>query len=422
MFRFILSAKSSDWIIFLFKLYILSDALSAFILYLFETAGIAYVFYIRETFVLIPLLLFFFLTAIKLSIKTADLFLIVLLLIGFIWGFYNTGNLLLNLFGVKLFFPFVVGFIVSRYFDTQEFNSKFKSFFKVILIFTLIGLVVNYFVPFPWEGSMINVGGIDVESSRQWEAYGTGLKRLAGFTRGSNLAATILSISSVYIFTQTTHGGTKWLVVLATILGLVLTTMKGLLLAYLVVLTVVSFKFLRKWLKVFPLVLYSLSILLPLFAKQILDYFLTSNKIIYLALYSFLDRMFRVWPDTIELITSKGNVLFGRGVGGVGISQIYFDSANYQPADNAFLYIWGNFGLFGVIVIFLSLIKFIKLDSYFNLTSKAVLTLFFCNGIVTAVPSNGVYCLLIGVIIGNIYFSENRLIKTNDNGIHHNSQ
>ena len=57
------------------------------------------------------------------------------------------------------------------------------------------------------------------------------------------------------------------------------------------------------------------------------------------------------WPEAIELIHDSGNSLLGRGIGGLGTSQLYFEHDLYNPGDNMFIHIWANYGIIFLILL-----------------------------------------------------------------------
>jgi hypothetical protein len=63
---------------------------------------------------------------------------------------------------------------------------------------------------------------------------------------------------------------------------------------------------------------------------------------------SFAERATQTWPDAFELQGRGGNRVLGRGLGGIGVAQKFFEPANYNPGDNFFIYLWVAFGAFGV--------------------------------------------------------------------------
>jgi hypothetical protein len=51
------------------------------------------------------------------------------------------------------------------------------------------------------------------------------------------------------------------------------------------------------------------------------------------------------------MIVERGSPFFGRGLGGIGAAQFYFEPALYSPADNIAVYLFGTFGVLGIILL-----------------------------------------------------------------------
>jgi hypothetical protein len=117
---------------------------------------------------------------------------------------------------------------------------------------------------------------------------------------------------------------------------------------------------------------------------------------------SFFMRVFEGWPDAFRLIQHDGNLLLGRGLGGMGTSQLYFEIQKYNPGDNIMLIFYGNFGLLGVGY----LLYLAKLGQSLDLKTELFYYLFlfsfFAYGITTSCIDNGVFCLFLGVFLGYV--------------------
>jgi hypothetical protein len=187
-------------------------------------------------------------------------------------------------------------------------------------------------------------------------------------------------------------------------IGIFLTTMKGVLLSYFISFILYIFPLSRKNINKFAFYLFLLSIFLPLSSSYILPFIFDGNSTLQILLYSFLDRVVRVWPESINLILEKGNLILGRGIGGIGLAQIYFEAGNYLPADNLFIYFWGNYGVIGLTIFLLFLFKLNNIKNQNVPYEISLLTiLFISNGIVAAVSSNAIYNIIIGYSFGYIF-------------------
>jgi hypothetical protein len=384
-------------------LYILTDVFSGLLLFLLNNIGIGYIFYSRDILILFPILFYIFKSFKETRISKLEIFIIIFLILIVTWGYINTFNLFLILYGIKIFCSFWLGIILIHYFNPKEIITDSKKIFQSIFFLTLIGLIINTYIIFPWDSIVIEVGDMEVEGARSWTTFGTETKRLGGFTRGSNLAATYLAITSLFLIVSSKNIFIKYLIFSLSIIGIFLTTMKGVLLSYLISFILYIYPLFRRKINKFALYIFLISIFLPICSSYLLPYIFEGNSTLQILLYSFFDRMVRVWPESINFILEKGNVILGRGIGGIGLAQIYFEADNYLPADNLFIYFWGNYGVLGLIIFILFLYKLYNIKNQNVPYQISLLTiLFISNGIVAAVSSNAIYNIIIGYSFGYI--------------------
>jgi len=71
---------------------------------------------------------------------------------------------------------------------------------------------------------------------------------------------------------------------------------------------------------------------------------------------SFEERVVKTWPDGLALPARDASWVTGRGFGGIGVAQQFFELNIFNPGDNLFVYLWGAFGVFGGL--FLAFIPF----------------------------------------------------------------
>ena len=71
---------------------------------------------------------------------------------------------------------------------------------------------------------------------------------------------------------------------------------------------------------------------------------------------SFGDRLNWMWPDSLHLLDLGGSWHWwvGRGLGGIGAAQQYFEPAHYLAADNLFVYVTVYFGLPVALLLFVA--------------------------------------------------------------------
>ena len=63
---------------------------------------------------------------------------------------------------------------------------------------------------------------------------------------------------------------------------------------------------------------------------------------------SFAMRIGRTWPEAWAWILNNDIFPFGVGLGGIGGAQRFYAADFFNPSDNLFVYLYANFGLFGL--------------------------------------------------------------------------
>ncbi len=63
---------------------------------------------------------------------------------------------------------------------------------------------------------------------------------------------------------------------------------------------------------------------------------------------SFAMRITLTWPDAWQWIGHHNVFPFGVGLGGIGGAQRFYAADFFNPSDNLFVYLYANFGLFGL--------------------------------------------------------------------------
>jgi hypothetical protein len=378
-------------IIYLFS--IIFEGPIRFILYYY---GIAYSLYIRDIFIILVIAVY-----ISQSLMTSKInrtFLIVMFIFTFhaIVALFYVNNYLMPLFAWKtyllLFFGILYGHLL--------FNKLRLTLiiFSMLLICAIIGVVINYFIEFPWEGLEYRLGGLDIEAVRLWTDM-SGIKRLSGFARTSYDAAMQILLLALFLLCYLKNNYSKillWLFIAAPIL---LTTTKGIIVTYLLLtMFLLAHQIVPNYGKMYQKVLFVLLavvIILPVLSTIVLTY---HNVPLYLE--SFFMRMGISWPDAFRLVQHDGNILLGRGLGGMGTSQQYFEIEKFNPGDNIFLLFYGNCGLLGFGYLCYIAIRGQSLD--FNTERFYLLFLFsfFSYGIVDACIDNAFFCLFLGSFLG----------------------
>ena len=139
--------------------------------------------------------------------------------------------------------------------------------FSILLICAVIGVVINYFREFPWEGLEYSLGGVEIEAVRSWMDM-FAIKRLSGFARTSYDAAIQILLLALFLFCYLKNNLSKYLLWLLVAPPLLLTTSKGIIITYfLLTLLFLIFRSIVMYYKLYRMALYLLlavTIILPI--------------------------------------------------------------------------------------------------------------------------------------------------------------
>ena len=306
-----------------------------------------------ETLVYLPKALMFFLFWLVIIIDLANrrlnkvfLSLLSVTACAFFIGWYNTGKFYQAAFGVWVYIPFLYSALILKPFIRSEKRGRF--FVLTLLLITLAGIWWDFFKPLPWTGFIYEIGQAVIEASRGWTTFG--IDRCAGFSRASFSAAYLILFFSIYLTCTMKNRVFVTMMWVASGLGLLVTTHKTAIAIYAVLTFLIPLiKFLPRNRIVeycynsIPVLSALIGICLP-FLGGIVSVNPTSyaEEVIF---SSIRMRLAATWPDAILLIANQGNLILGRGLGSIGASQIYFEPAYYNPADNMYITFYASFGI-----------------------------------------------------------------------------
>ncbi len=250
-------------------------------------------------------------------------------------------------FGLWVLIPFLGG--IMAFPTLANVWSRTGRYAFVLWAVAASGVLINVVYPWPWMGFEYTLAGLEIEGSRLW--YTAGLVRLAGFSRASFDAANqILLLAAVLMVWA--RGWWRLAVWLISGVTIALTTSKTPVAIYFVLtlfwLTHRS-AIPNVW-RLLPIALAAISSMLPL-STLLVDYDLSSTRedpMQRLLFASVGDRLEMMWPDTLATVLKYGNVLLGRGVGGIGMAQQYFEPVLWSSADNLVVYLYALFGILGI--------------------------------------------------------------------------
>jgi hypothetical protein len=257
------------------------------------------------------------------------------------WGVVNLADYRQALFGLWVLVPFLFGLWMGRYAAIP----RWRHLIIWLFILTAGGVFLDFLFALPWGGKYGDVLGYKILVSRQWDSFS--MERCAGFARASFDAASQLLVFGILLVVSPGRRWTRVLVWLCAGVGIALTTSKGALGAWLL-LTIYFMgggllRWPRCWARLWEGALAGILLGMIVLPLSVLwfhydpAFFGRTMKFLFL---SFTERLTWMWPDSWRLLDLGGGYHWwtGRGWGGLGAAQAYFEPALYRAGDNAFVY------------------------------------------------------------------------------------
>lgn len=332
-----------------------------------------------------------------------------LLVIGYsiLVGIFHT-PIFQVLFGIYALLPFWFGLassdIIFRHWHFVLTISKWLWFLVVS------GVILNFWIAFPWEGFGYSVGDLDVVSSREWENIGGG-KRLAGFSRASFDAALQALLLGLIVALGTRNLGLRLVVWCITFLSIYLTTSKGVynMFAVLTPIVILGSRLPASLIRWWPLALGLIALFLPMTPLFMDVNFYIRNEQLSNLTYSFWDRLNDMWPNAWKLLDNQGSTLWGRGLGGIGTPQTYFESSRFNAADNIFVYWFVIFGWVALPGFLLLLLRSLRLNPWRHPVEAAGFCLLLATlvyGITANVVESGFFAIAAGMSVRFLFHEQ----------------
>lgn len=331
-------------IVFVFLLF---EILSGAIRYGFARAGLVPLIYLPKALLGLALVVALAVDLARARMSAAYLAAIALLALGLAHGYLVLGKPVQVVFGLWVLMPFLGGIVALPALVNAW--PRVGRYALVLWALAVSGVLINVVYPWPWIGFEYTLAGMEIEGSRLWHTGS--FVRLAGFSRASFDAATQILLLAVVLMLWA-RGLWRVAVWLLSGVTIALTTTKTSVVIYLLL---TLFWLTRRsatrnvW-KLLPIGLVALSSTLPL-STLLVEYDLSSVRegpLQGLLFASVGDRLERMWPDTLAMVLKHGDWLFGRGVGGIGVAQQYFEPILYSPADNLVVYVYALLGALGI--------------------------------------------------------------------------
>jgi hypothetical protein len=249
--------------------------------------------------------------------------------------------------------PLLFSVIAARYVLTAF--DDYRNMFAGLYAITVLGVLLNYFHGFPWTYGSFSVAGHSLQSARSWATGG--FVRLGGFGRASYNAASQSLILAIFITARLRSRPLEVFIWLLTGVVIVLTTAKGVLLAYVFIVGYGLSRFVVRSLK--PLAawttesLFSIAICVIAVVMVLLPWLAASRSINIdphttlgvLLFQSFSTRLTQTWPEALQLLTSSTAALFGNGLGSISAGQAFVLDSNPNTADNLFVFLDVQYGM-----------------------------------------------------------------------------
>jgi O-antigen ligase len=124
---------------------------------------------------------------------------------------------------------------------------------------------------------------------------------------------------------------------------------------------------------------------------------------------SFVERIQDMWPRAFDLFASPMQVLWGRGLGGIGTAQTFDEWNRANAGDNLMVYVLVTFGIFGLayIAIFLGvLFRFLESrtsDDLIARMSRGWVIVWLSFGLTTNMLEEPMTNMVIGMTFGWVF-------------------
>lgn len=314
------------------------------------SAGVPWVIYVKDL-LLIGALAFGTVATLLTDMRNlAFLTVLALIVLGTFVGCVVLPDLRQPLFAAKTWLPLLCGTVVA-----QSMTAHPKLLLRsltVLWIAAVAGVFLTWQWPAPWVGFTYEVGGVAIEGSRQWSIGD--VDRVPGFSRASFDAALQCIFFGAVIAAFARHymiGLLIWMVSGAAIyLTLSRSALAGVVVVAVVHAAISSGRMNQRLVKVLVVALAVAVVALP-FAAQV--YYKNKAEVMDMSTVSstssFAERAMYTWPRGLALVERGGNWVTGRGFGGIGIAQQFYEPEIFNAGDNLFVYLWGALGLLGLV-------------------------------------------------------------------------
>lgn len=338
--------------LFIYLMFYACESLIRFGLY---KIGADALIFVRDIIIIVPILILFLNQLLKKQLHPAFyIFAFVIGLHGLVMVL-NIGNIVTVIYSAKVLITLLFGALAAKVILQPDRQTLW--FLGALWVFSIamVGLD-KYFSPFSWVGiGNTNIGGLEVELSRDWEITGVD-KRAGGWMRSSINAAIFTSSIGLILLFHAKNIALKGIITFLTLITLYWTTQKGALLGVAMIFPLYmiwssgSMITMRLAMVFFMILAIAFPIILP-------HYDMPPSEGQF-SLYSFNLRVEMMWPEAWAWIKNNEAFPFGVGLGGIGGGQRFYALDQYNATDNIFLFLYGNFGVMAFLylgaIVFLS--------------------------------------------------------------------
>jgi hypothetical protein len=349
-------------------LYILKEVFGGVFRYLTVISGTEALNYVPPFLAIVALCLYY---ANAISAGRLDYAMAAVMVFLVVFGAYacvNSISFTQSAIGFYMLLPIFLGMLLRV--QNQD-DVVFKWMFWLWAI-SFIGMIVNSVVQFPWAGTTYEILGVQREVARKWSYLD--FDRLAGFGRSSFTTSYLIVFYCCAILYSRRYPLFIRLACYATsFYPLLLSTSKTALALWLgIPALLVGYEFSKLlfparlllpyyWAKGSVISLMVLVIGLPLWS-EIPNILHDRQAFYFFSFASLLERMQYAWPMSLSLLSYGGNLVLGRGIGGIGTAQKFTEPDLYMFADNLFVYVFVSAGIAGAAALFYSLIAKLRPD------------------------------------------------------------
>jgi hypothetical protein len=382
--------------------YIVCYAFEGPIRYGLHLIGADPLIFLRDAFLVLPMLAIFFHQLVKRRLHPAFLVFAGIVVLHGLVTILNIGNLSVIAYCIKLFITVLAGALCAQFLLSP--SRKMLLLLLFIWSANWMGIMLDkYFVDYPWVGMHATIGDVEVDVSQDWQIQGED-KRASGLTRSSINAANIEPLLALVLIFAIPNIPLRLAIAVLTLPALYWTTQKGSLLAYMLTLGLLMLNPRR------PIPFLRLGIAIMIIVCAALPLLLSGSTMPHaegvFSLSSFYLRIESMWPKSWKWIHAREIFPFGVGLGGIGGAQRLYAPNDVNAADNMFLLLYAYFGVMSFIYMGLVMAAAMKVSKHAGqsaTTGMAVLFFLVSYGCVITLVEDQMAALFLGAALASIY-------------------